>query len=72
MKLFLDMETHRWTIGTTPLNCGQQVQIQCHDTAGRAFWVWGRFEIAGQNNPVFYTTFGRIVPDLHETIFRLP
>ena len=67
MKLILIMGV--WHIGWERLNCGQQVRIQGTDVHGRTFWFYGRFEIAGQNNPVFYTTFGRFTPDLAETIF---
>ena len=49
---------------------GAEVQILGTDLCGHDFWFWGRFEIGGQNNPVFYTTFGRVIPDLQETRFR--
>lgn len=71
MKLHLNKETGQWFIGETPLNCGQQVQILCCDVKGDAFYVWGRFELAGQNNPIFHTSFGCILPELRETFFKL-
>lgn len=71
MKLFFNNVSGVWEIGGEPLNCGKQVQIECTDVNGDRFFVWGRFEIAGQNNPVFYTTFGRVVPDLATANFSL-
>lgn len=71
MKLIYDSRDNRWCLGDTPLNCGRQVQIECTDINGDAFWVWGRFELANGNNPVFYTTFGRVSPSLLETRFRI-
>jgi hypothetical protein len=71
MKLYFDKTESVWKIGEAALNCGQQVKILCCDVNGDAFYVYGRFEIAGLNNPVFYTTFGRIVPDLQDTRFIL-
>ncbi len=61
----------RWTLGNEALHCGQQVRIKGVDFTGRTFWFNGRFEIAGQNNPVFFTVFGRISPDLETTEFAL-
>lgn len=60
----------RWAIGGRELNCGTQVQIQITTIDSGKYWVWGRFEIAHHNNPIFYTLFGRIVPDLDSTLFR--
>lgn len=70
MKLKYFTGFNAWCLGQTIIRCGQQVQIQCRDVAGNVFWVWASFELAGMNNPVFYTTFGRVSPDLNETIFR--
>ena len=61
----------RWVIGEHELNCGQQVQFEAMTVDGQSVWVWGRFEIADHNNPVFYTTFGRVAPDLAYCNFRL-
>lgn len=71
MKLRFSQGLQQWVIGDTALHCGQQVQICCHDINGEMFYVNGRFEIAGANNPVFHTTFGSLSPDLNETFFRL-
>ncbi len=60
-----------WCIGESEIHCGQQVKILGVDCICRKFWFYGRFEIAGQNNPVFFTTFGRVAPDLSETLFEL-
>ena len=69
MKLRFDQDRQRWIIGETEIHCGQQVKIRCTSVCSDIFWVWGRFEITGHNNPVFYTAFGRVFPDLNETLF---
>lgn len=59
----------RWQIGGVDVHCGNQVRIVVLLTTGARAAVWGRFELAPGNNPVFYTVFGRIIPDLQVTEF---
>lgn len=60
----LQFRDGQWHVGNIGLNCGRQVLIRLTDRHGDWFEVWGRFEIAGANNPVFYTAAGRFIPDL--------
>ena len=71
MKLFFNKSDPVWEIGGVPINCGRQVQLEFSDVNGARCFVWGRFEIAGGNNPVFYTTFGRVSPELATARFSL-
>lgn len=69
MKLVFDRHANRWTIGNVELHCGRQVRVYQTDVQGRSFCVWGRFEITGNNNPVFHTVSGRFFPDLQTAEF---
>jgi hypothetical protein len=74
VKLRFLQNISRWALvnddGHETLSCGRQVQIQFQDVNGDRFFVWGRFELYGDNNPVFYTSAGEFSPDLELTIFK--
>lgn len=66
MKLKFSKFSGCWELGEVFLHCGTHVLIDFISASGVKFQVFGRFEIQGDNNPVFYTSHGRFAPDLSD------
>ncbi len=75
LELVKDGSGSRHYLDDRPINCGTQLLLKVNpiNTRGDS-WVWARYEAhfgRGDPVPIFYTTFGRVLPD-ETTVLRWP